>query len=203
MNKAFMEHRKMKQQSLTIASFENEVTQTSDSALTMLTTMVPAETRTHLVRMFRDPYVLEQDERAELVLQLREAVSLEPHVPELRVLLGMALCVNLDAQTALDELREAVKMAPENFIARLKFGELLMRLRICSQAAEETQIAAKLASTPIQSELARRQATTIRTMQREGIERGGYGKLLSAFDRVGRLFTRAEQGKSTIALNSR
>jgi hypothetical protein len=203
MNKAFMEHRKMKQQSLTIAAFENEVSHSPDSALAMLTTMIPAETMTHLVRMFRDPYVLERDERAELVLQLREAISLEPHVPELRVLLGMALCVNLDAQTALEELREAVNLAPDNFIARLKFGELLMRLRICSQAAEETQIAAKLAANPIQSELARRQAATIRTMQREGIERGGYGKLLSVFDRVGRLFTHAEQSKSTVALNSR
>ena len=120
----------------------------------------------------------------DLIEQLREAVSLEPHVSDLRVLLGMALCVNLDAQTALEELREAVSLAPDSFIARLKFGELLMRLRICSQAAEETQIAARLASNPVQSELARRQATAIRTMQREGIERGGYGKLLSVFDRI-------------------
>ncbi len=193
----------MKQQSRAIASLENEISQTPDSALAMHTTTIPAETMTHLMRMFRDPYVLERDERTELVLQLRKAVSLEPHVPELRVLLGMALCVNLDAQTALEEMREAVKLDPDNFIARLKFGELLMRLRICSQAAEETQIAAKLASNPIQSELARRQATVIRTIQREGIERGGYGKLLSVFDRLGRLFTRAEQSKSAVALNCR
>ena len=58
------------------------------------------------MRMFRDPYVLEAEERAELIQQLREAIALEPDVPELRVLLGMALCVNFDAQTAMEELRD-------------------------------------------------------------------------------------------------
>ena len=53
-----------------------------------------------------------------------------------------------------------------------------MRLRICDQAAEHTQEAARLASNSVQSEMARRQAATIRTMLREGIERGGYGRLL-------------------------
>ena len=87
----------------------------------------------------------------------------------------MALCVDLQAQEAMEELREAVRSVPDSFIARLKFGELLMRLRVCDQAAEHTHVAARLASNDVQSELARRQAATIRTMLREGIERGGYG----------------------------
>jgi hypothetical protein len=57
----------------------------------------------------------------------------------------MALCVDLQAQEAMEELRQAVALAPECFVARLKFGELLMRLRICDQAAEHTEIAAQLA----------------------------------------------------------
>ena len=76
----------------------------------------------------------------------------------------MALCVDLQAQEAMEELREAVPLAPDCFIARLKFGELLMRLRICDQAAEETQKAAQLATNDVQSDLARKQAATIRTM---------------------------------------
>jgi hypothetical protein len=132
-----------------------------------------------LQRMFRDPRVLEADERASLIAQLRDAVAMVPEVPELRVLLGMALCVDLKAQEALEQLRQAVAHAPDCFIARLKYGELLMRLRICQSAAEETHKAAQLAVNAAQSELARRQATTIRTMLREGIERGGYGGLLS------------------------
>jgi cytochrome c-type biogenesis protein CcmH/NrfG len=128
--------------------------------------------------MFRDPRVLESHERKDLIAQLRGSVELAPDVPEVRVLLGMALCVDLQAQAALEELREAVKLAPDCFIAQLKFGELLMRLRICDQAAEHTHLAAQLASNDAQAELARKQAATIRTMTREGIERGGYRELL-------------------------
>ena len=43
----------------------------------------------------------------------------------------------------MEQMREAVRQAPDCFIARLKFGELLMRLRICDQAAEQTQKAAR------------------------------------------------------------
>lgn len=194
----------MEMQSLTTQVFEDESSLSFDSSPMTLVAMIPAQTRTHLIRMFRDPYVLEKQERTELIEHLRELVALEPNVSDLRVLLGMALCVNLDAQTALEELREAVRIAPDSFIARLKFGELLMRLRVCAQAAEETQIAARLASNPVQSELARKQAATIRTMQREGIERGGYGKLLSVFDRMSRLFpSRQPEGTAAVALNSR
>jgi hypothetical protein len=132
-----------------------------------------------LVRMFRDPRVLEAGERRELIAQLRTAVEIEPAVVETRVLLGMALSVDLQAQEALEQLRESVLRGPDSFIAHLKFGELLMRLRVCQQAAEETQKAAQLASNSFQSDLARRQAATLRTMMREGIERGGYGGLLS------------------------
>jgi tetratricopeptide (TPR) repeat protein len=132
-----------------------------------------------LQRMFRDPRVLEPQERDDLIQHLRRAVAIAPKVPEIRVLLGMALCVGLEGQEALEELRQAVNMSPDCFVARLKFGELLMRLRICDQAAEHTHRAAELASNAAQSELARRQAATIRTMQREGIERGGYTGLLA------------------------
>lgn len=139
-----------------------------------------------LERMFRDPRVLEPHERGELIARLRQAVELAPQVPEVRVLLGMALCVDLQAQEALEELRAAVNTAPDCFIARLKFGELLMRLRVCDQAAEHTHRAAQLAANAPQSELARRQAAQIRTMLREGIERGGYAGVLSRLLRFGR-----------------
>jgi tetratricopeptide (TPR) repeat protein len=143
-----------------------------------LPTVLGPATSNLLQRMFRDPRVLEQHERLDLIAHLRSAVELAPHIPEVRVLLGMALSVDLQAQEALEELRQATISAPDCFIAHLKFGELLMRLRVCEQAAEETQRAAQLASNAVQSELARRQAATIRTMLREGIERGGYRSIL-------------------------
>jgi Flp pilus assembly protein TadD len=141
--------------------------------------MLTTDTTLQLHRMFRDPRVLEPSERAELVAQLRNTVDLYPEAAELRVLLGMALCVDLQAQQAMKELRMAVEQAPDSFIAHLKYGELLMRLRICQRAAEETHKAAQLAANAAQSEMARRQAATIRTMLREGVERGGYTGLLS------------------------
>ncbi|HEY1580232.1 MAG TPA: hypothetical protein VGF82_24460 [Terracidiphilus sp.] len=132
-----------------------------------------------LQRMFRDPRVLESNELTELIASLSRAVGCLPDVPEIRVMLGMALCVNLQAQEAISHLREAVKRDPQCYIAQLKLGELMMRLRICDQAAEHTHRAAVLAVNDVQSELARRQAATIRQMRREGIERGGYRDLFS------------------------
>jgi cytochrome c-type biogenesis protein CcmH/NrfG len=131
-----------------------------------------------LQRMFRDPRVLEKHECVDLVAQLRSAVELAPQVVELRVVLGMALCVNIEIQDAMEELRQAVEMDPNSYIAQLKYGELMMRLRVCDKAAEHTHQAAKLACNAAQSDLARKQAATIRKMKQEGIERGGYGGLL-------------------------
>jgi hypothetical protein len=148
------------------------------SAPLALPAMLGPEASNLLERMFRDPRVLEPQERGDLIAQLRSAVELAPKVAEIRVLLGMALCVDIQVHPAMEELREAVKLAPDSFIAQLKFGELLMRLRVCDQAAEHTHEAARLATNSAQSELARRQAATIRTMMREGIERGGYQRLL-------------------------
>ncbi len=150
----------------------------ASSAPLSLPAAIGPETGRLLQRMFRDPRVLQPDERTSLVAELGSAVELEPQVPEIRVLYGMALSVDLQAQEAMEQLREATRQAPDCFIARLKFGELLMRLRICDQAAEHTQKAAELATNDVQSDLARRQAATIRTMRREGIERGGLGKVL-------------------------
>lgn len=161
-----------------------QLTPVADEELSLATTQaslpvpIQPEVQVTLLRMFRDPYVLEEGERTELITQLKSAVENNPQIPEFRVLLGMALCVDLKTQPALDQLRTAVAMAPDNFMARLKLGELLMRLRICDQAEDQTREAAKLAVNTAQADLARRQAATLRTMRREGIERGGYKSLL-------------------------
>jgi tetratricopeptide (TPR) repeat protein len=162
----------------------------SHAPLTLSGALGP-EATSLLQRMFRDPRALESHEQGDLVAYLRAAAEIEPRVPEIRVLLGMALCVNLQAQAALEELRESVTLAPDCFVAQLKLGELLMRLRICDQAAEHTQYAVHLASNDVQAELARKQAAAIRTMLREGIERGGYKALLP------RVFRRKSPSPST------
>jgi len=119
---------------------------------------IPSNAQRLVLRMFADP----------------SCVAQHPQVSELRVLFGMALCVNLEVQPAIEELRTAVSLDPHSFIAHLKLGELWMRLRVCNKAAEHTHQAAKLAQNMAQADLARKQAAAIRTMLREGIERGGY-----------------------------
>lgn len=163
--------------------------------------VLEADATQQLMRMFRDPCVLESQERTQLIAQLRHAVELAPQVAEIKVLLGMALSVDLQAQEALDVLRRAARQAPDSFIARLKLGELLMRLRICREAEQETHQAVRLASNTAQSELARRQAATIRTMLREGVERGGYSGLLPRLFRFRR--KRTESNTTPVLAASR
>ena len=163
----------MSQSQMALHEPENASANMPEASLALQQALGPKSTRT-LQRMFRDPRVLDSAERLDLIASLSNAVELMPRVPEIRVMLGMALCGELRAQEAMTHLRTAVEQNPDCYIAQLKLGELLMRLRICDQAAEHTHRAAVLAANDIQSELARRQAATIRQMQREGIERGGY-----------------------------
>jgi cytochrome c-type biogenesis protein CcmH/NrfG len=154
-------------------------TQTSTALTASVTSLalssISQETQSLLLRMFSDPYLLEPGDRTTLVEKLREYVAQFPDVSELRMLLGMALCVNFDAQAAMEELRESVRLAPNSFIAQLKLGELWMRLRVVDKAEEHTRLAGLLAQNLAQAELARRQAAGLRTMTRQGIQRGGYG----------------------------
>lgn len=152
---------------------------------------VSAQAQSNLLRMFADPRVLAKEDIVNLVEQLSRCVDEYPESSELRVVYGMALCVNLQAQEAMEELNEAVRLAPGSYIAHLKMGELWMHLRAMNKAQDHTQQAAKLAQTMAQSDLARRQAATIRTMLQHGIERGGYThKSWLSFSRLRRLFSR-------------
>ena len=164
---------------------------------------IPQETQGLLLRMFADPYILEKDERAGLVAQLRDCVTQYPEVSELRVLLGMALCVDLDAQAAIEELRESVRLAPNSFIAQLKLGELWMHLRVVDKAEEHTRLAALLSQSLAQSELARRQAASLRTMKREGIERGGYKSPFGAVTHVFRRLWARPRSEASVSLDIR
>jgi len=156
---------------------------------------IPAPAQGLVLRMFANPNVLAKEEKVDLVRQLRDCVALNPEVSDLRVVYGMALCVNLDVHAAMDELGEAVALDPDSFIAHLKAGELWMRLRVCTKAQDHTNLATTLAKNMAQAEMARRQATTIRTMLREGIERDGYRTPWFSIGRLRRLWSR-NRGKS-------
>jgi hypothetical protein len=160
--------------------------------------LIPQPAQPLLGRMFANPSMLGAEEKIKLVSSLREGVLLNPKVSELRVLYGMALCVNLDPQEAMEQLGEAVALAPDSFIAHLKMGELWMRLRVCTKAKDHTHQAAILAENFAQAELARKQAATIRQMLREGIQRGGYTSWF-AFSRIRRLWQGNRTEELTVA----
>jgi lipopolysaccharide biosynthesis regulator YciM len=178
------------------AKIERIVERSGGADATMIATqsgsLVPVtrETQALLGRMFADPRTLEKHETVDLVAQLSAAVKKCPAVSELRVLLGMALCVNLQPQKAIEELAEAVSLAPDSFIAHLKMGELWMRLRVCDKAVDHTNYAAKLAENLAQAELARRQSATLRELMRNGIDRNGYRTPWLSLNRLKRLWSR-------------
>jgi hypothetical protein len=170
-------------------------TETPGNALTssqpsLSLALLPQQAQGLLLRMFANPNLLAKHERTLLAAQLRECVALHPKVSDLRVVYGMALSVSLDAQQAMEELGEAVALDPNSFIAHLKMGELWMRLRVCTKAQDHTHQAAMLAQNMTQAEMARRQATTLRTMLREGIERDGYRTPWFSIARVRRFWNR-------------
>jgi Tfp pilus assembly protein PilF len=111
----------------------------------------------------------------------------------------MALCVNLEVQEAIEELHESVRLAPNSFIAHLKMGELWMRLRVCRKAEAHTKRAASLAQNLAQAELARRQGAAIRTMLRQGIERGGYRSPFAVLSRLRRFWQRRRDEALAVA----
>ncbi len=168
------------------------------------TAIAPLSSEAHglLLRMFSDPYQLGKNDCALLVEQLRHCVEQYPNVSELRIVLGMALCVSLDAQSALEELRESVRLSPGSFLAQLKLGELCMRLRIMDEAEAHTKLASAAAQNPIQSKLAREQAADIRRMRREGIERGGYSTPLRWFAPALRRIFRKSEPETVLALDA-
>ncbi|MBZ5693930.1 MAG: hypothetical protein LAN36_01080 [Acidobacteriia bacterium] len=162
----------------------------SASAPSLSLAAIPVQSQELVLRMFANPSVLAKEERADLVQQLRECVAQHPDVSDLRVVYGMALCVNLDAHAAMEELGEAVALDPNSYIAHLKMGELWMRLRVCTKAKEHTHQAAMLAKNLAQAEMARRQAATLRTMMREGVDRSGYRTPWLSLGRLRRLWSR-------------
>jgi hypothetical protein len=161
-----------------------------ESSTSVSLAMIPQQAQGQLLRMFADPRTLAKEEQTNLVKQLKDCVVRHPDVSDLRVVYGMALCVNLDVQEAMEELAEAVSIDPNSYIAHLKMGELWMRLRVCTKAADHTHQASLLAENLAQSEMARRQATALRTMMREGVERDGYRKPWLSLGRLRRLWNR-------------
>ena len=129
---------------------------------------------------WRDPHSVPPEKLAELIVSLEEACTLNPANADLRTCLGMAHAMNYDVYRSMDALEEACRIAPENFFAQLKYGELFYRLRIMDRAEEHTLRALDLSINAFELALARRQLSEIRRLQRKGLLRPAWTKSLRA-----------------------
>jgi hypothetical protein len=129
---------------------------------------------------WRDPSSVPPEKVAELVSSLEIACIEDPQNAGLRTFLGMAYAMNYDVPQSMDALEEACRMKPENFFARLKYSELLFRLRIADRAEEETIRALELANSGWELSLAREQLSEIRRLKRKGATRPEWSKSLKA-----------------------
>jgi hypothetical protein len=120
---------------------------------------------------WRDPSSVPPEKVAELIASLEGACAQNPAHATLRTFLGMAHAMNYDVPRSMDALEEACRMQPENFFARLKYSELLYRLRLAERAEEETTRALALANTGWELSLARKQLVEIRGLKGKGAAR--------------------------------
>jgi len=123
---------------------------------------------------WRDLQSVEPEQLAELIASLKDACLQNPASVNLRTCLGMAYAMNYDVYDSMDALEEARRIDPANFLAQLKYSELLFRLRVIERAEEETRRALGLATTPWELSVVRRQLSEIRRLKREGLVRGGW-----------------------------
>ena len=118
---------------------------------------------------WRDPHSVPPEQLAEFIASLTEACAKNPDNAGLQTFLGIAYAMNLDVYRSMDALEEARRIEPENFLAQLKYSELLFRLRIIDRAEEQTTAALALARNNWEMSLARRQLSEIRQLRRKGL----------------------------------
>ncbi len=127
---------------------------------------------------WRDPHKVPPEQLAELITSLKVACGQNPQNAALRTCLGMAQAMNYDVHASMASLESAIEIAPLDFYARLKYGELFFHLRVRNRAEQETQRALELANTSWEISLARTQLAQIRQLDQGGQSRPEWSKSL-------------------------
>jgi len=148
--------------------------------LQMVTSPPQAHEGRLLPLSWRDPHSLPRAELASCIARLEQACAENPASADLRTCLGMAYAMNYEAYRSMDALEAAVHIDPEHFFARLKYSELLYRLRALPRAEQETLKAVELARNGWELSLARKQLQEIRRLMREGTQKPAWTKPLAA-----------------------
>jgi len=128
---------------------------------------------------WRDPHSISPEKLAELIATLKRACWQNPQNASLRTCLGMAHAMNYDVYRSMAALESAIHIAPQDFPAQLKYGELFFRVRALHRAEQETLRALEIAASPLEISLARRQLAQIRETGHGGHSRPLWTKSLS------------------------
>jgi len=127
---------------------------------------------------WRDPHSVPPEKLAELIASLKQACSENPQNAALHTCLGMAHAMNYDVYPSMAALESAIRIAPQNFLAQLKYGELFLRLRALVRSEQETLRALELATSSWELALARKQLAQIRQLAHGGHSRPLWTKSL-------------------------
>lgn len=127
---------------------------------------------------WRDPHSVPPEKLVELIATLKRACAENPQNAALRTCLGMAHAMNYDVYSSMAALESAIQIAPQDFFARLKYGELFFRVRALNRAEQETLRALELAASPLELSLARKQLAQIRQLAHKGHSRPLWTKSL-------------------------
>jgi len=145
----------------------------------MTTELVPLSPQQIPAVPWRDPYSVSPKNLAAHIHALENACLEDPTSPDIRTFLGMAYAMNFDVYKSMDALEAAIEIAPEYFLAQLKYGELHYRVRALIRAEQETVKALDLAANPWEFAMARHLLQEIRTKMREGTQKPEWTKPLA------------------------
>ena len=120
---------------------------------------------------WRDPHSVPPEKLRGYIVELEQACAANPESADLRTCLGMAHAMNYDVYKSMDALEEAIRTDDRHFFARLKYGELLYRIRALPWAERETLQALDLAGNHWELSMARKQLQTIRQQWRNGSQK--------------------------------
>ena len=135
-------------------------------ALAVSSSALSTELQPFSLLPWRDPHTVSPMDLSLHIQRLERLCIENPTSVDLHTSLGMAHAVNYDVYKSMDALEAAKAIDPFNFLAQLKFSELLYRLRALNRAEEETLRAVELARNPVQLAMARKQLQEVRTLWR-------------------------------------
>jgi tetratricopeptide (TPR) repeat protein len=98
---------------------------------------------------FRDGIeCLNRGEPGEAARYFEDVLARAPKFADGHVGLGIAYAVEAKVYPAIDHLEEAARLAPDNFYAHFKLGQLYFKLRVPQKGFEGMRLALRCASTP-------------------------------------------------------